>query len=213
MTLLLTLGKAFLVGGLICVIGQLLIDRTALTPGKILVLFVVCGVVLGGVGLYGPLADFAGEGAAVPIKGFGYALAKGTKEAVDCRRLPYSFENGSRRLRYFPSCTYSGSPAGAASVSSNTSENISRCAARITELDSIGTSTPNSLLLSFISLASRPKTMLLLRFQMPLIMLLTMCSHEDDTICSAFSLSSDSLPFFWLEKMSVLVKPGHTSPT
>ena len=61
MTLLLTLGKAFLVGGLICVIGQLLIDRTALTPGKILVLFVVCGVVLGGVGLYGPLADFAGE--------------------------------------------------------------------------------------------------------------------------------------------------------
>ena len=80
MTLLLTLGKAFLVGGLICVIGQLLIDRTALTPGKILVLFVVCGVVLGGVGLYGPLAEFAGEGAAVPITGFGYALAKGTKE-------------------------------------------------------------------------------------------------------------------------------------
>ena len=83
MTLLLALGKAFLVGGLICVIGQVLIDRTALTPGKILVLFVVCGVVLGGVGLYGPLAEFAGEGAAVPITGFGYALMKGTKEAID----------------------------------------------------------------------------------------------------------------------------------
>ena len=83
MTLLLALLKAFLVGGLICVLGQILIDRTMLTPGKILVLFVVCGVVLGAVGLYEPLASFAGEGAAVPITGFGYALVKGTKEAVD----------------------------------------------------------------------------------------------------------------------------------
>ena len=83
MTLLFALGKAFLVGGLICLCGQILIDRTSLTPGKILVLFVVCGVVLGGIGLYGPLADFAGEGAAVPITGFGYVLAKGTKDAVD----------------------------------------------------------------------------------------------------------------------------------
>ena len=85
MTLLLTVGKAFLCGGAICLVGQILIDRTALTPGKVLVLFVVCGVALGAVGLYGPFARFAGEGAAVPITGFGYALVKGTKEAIDAR--------------------------------------------------------------------------------------------------------------------------------
>ena len=60
MTLLLTVGKAFLCGGAICLVGQILIDRTALTPGKVLVLFVVCGVALGAVGLYGPFARFAG---------------------------------------------------------------------------------------------------------------------------------------------------------
>ena len=85
MTLLLTVGKAFLCGGAICLVGQILIDRTALTPGKVLVLFVVCGVALGAVGLYGPFARFAGEGAAVPITGFGWALIKGTKEAIDAR--------------------------------------------------------------------------------------------------------------------------------
>ena len=83
MTLLLAMVKAFLVGGAICLIGQILIDRTALTPGKVLVLFVVCGVVLGALGLYEPLVRFAGEGATVPITGFGWALAKGTREAVD----------------------------------------------------------------------------------------------------------------------------------
>ena len=83
MTLLWSLCKAFLVGGAICLLGQILIDKTALTPGKILVLFVVCGVVLGAAGLYAPLLSFAGEGAAVPITGFGYALVKGTREAVD----------------------------------------------------------------------------------------------------------------------------------
>ena len=83
MTLLLALLKAFAVGGAICLLGQILIDRTALTPGKVLVLFVVCGVVLGALGLYAPLVRFAGEGATVPITGFGWALAKGTKEAVD----------------------------------------------------------------------------------------------------------------------------------
>ena len=83
MTLLLTLGKAFLCGGAICLVGQILIDRTALTPGKVLVLFVVCGVALGAFGLYAPFARFAGEGAAVPITGFGYALVQGTKEAID----------------------------------------------------------------------------------------------------------------------------------
>ncbi|MDO4380490.1 MAG: stage V sporulation protein AE [Clostridia bacterium] len=82
MELFLALCKAFLVGGLICVIGQLLVDLTKLTPGKVLVLFVVCGVLLGAVGLYEPLAKWAGAGATLPLTGFGYNLAKGTKEAV-----------------------------------------------------------------------------------------------------------------------------------
>ncbi len=74
--------KAFVVGGLICVIGQLLIDLTKLTPAKILVLFVCAGVLLGGLGLYQPIIDFAGAGATVPLTGFGAALAKGVKEAI-----------------------------------------------------------------------------------------------------------------------------------
>ncbi len=74
--------KAFLIGGLICMVGQLLIDNTNLTPARILVLFVVLGVVLGGLGLYGPLADWAGAGATVPLTGFGNTLAQGTKEAI-----------------------------------------------------------------------------------------------------------------------------------
>ena len=74
--------KAFLVGGVICIIGQLLIDLTKLTPARILVLFVVSGVVLTAVGLYQPLMEFAGSGAAVPLVGFGYTLAMGVKEAV-----------------------------------------------------------------------------------------------------------------------------------
>ncbi len=73
--------KAFLIGGLICVIGQILIDKTRLTPARILTGFVVAGVILGAVGLYQPLADFAGEGAAVPICGFGNLMANGVKEA------------------------------------------------------------------------------------------------------------------------------------
>ncbi len=75
--------KAFVVGGLICVVGQLLIDFTKLTPARILVGFVVAGVILGAVGLYGPLVEFAGAGATVPLTGFGYNLAKGVKEAVE----------------------------------------------------------------------------------------------------------------------------------
>jgi len=75
--------KAFLVGGLLCVIGQLLIDKTKLTPARILVGYVVVGVLLEAVGLYEKLADFAGAGATVPLTGFGYNLAKGVKEAVD----------------------------------------------------------------------------------------------------------------------------------
>lgn len=75
--------KAFLIGGFICMIGQILMDTTKLTPARILVAFVVAGVFLGGVGLYKYVADWAGSGAAVPLTGFGYTLAKGTKEAVD----------------------------------------------------------------------------------------------------------------------------------
>lgn len=75
--------KAFLVGGLFCLIGQILIDKTTLTPARILVGYVVIGVVLGALGLYQPLVDFAGAGASVPLTGFGATLAKGVKEAVD----------------------------------------------------------------------------------------------------------------------------------
>ena len=71
--------NAFWVGGLICVIGQILIDKTKLTPARILVTFVVLGVVLTAVGLYKPLVDFAGAGATVPLSGFGYTMAEGIK--------------------------------------------------------------------------------------------------------------------------------------
>lgn len=75
--------KAFLVGGIICVIGQILMDKTKLTPARILVSFVVIGVFLGSIGIYEKLIDFAGAGATVPLTGFGSNLAKGVREAVD----------------------------------------------------------------------------------------------------------------------------------
>lgn len=74
---------AFLVGGLLCVIAQLLIDKTNMTPARILVLYVCSGVVLTAIGLYEPLVDFAGSGATVPLTGFGYAIAKGVERAID----------------------------------------------------------------------------------------------------------------------------------
>lgn len=74
---------AFVIGGAFCVVGQLLIDLTKLTPARILVSYVVAGVFLGAVGVYQPLIDFAGGGATVPLTGFGNLLAKGVKEAVD----------------------------------------------------------------------------------------------------------------------------------
>ena len=74
--------KAFVVGGLICVIGQIFIDRTKLTPARILVGFVVSGVILSALGLYERLVDFAGAGATVPLSGFGHLLAKGVRNAV-----------------------------------------------------------------------------------------------------------------------------------
>jgi stage V sporulation protein AE len=75
--------KAFIVGGLICVVGQVLIDRTKLTPARILVLYVVCGVVLGAIGLFSPLEEFAGSGATVPLLGFGAALVNGTRQIIE----------------------------------------------------------------------------------------------------------------------------------
>ena len=74
--------NAFIVGGLLCLIGQILIDKTKLTPARILVSYVVIGVILGGIGVYEPLAEFAGAGATVPLTGFGNLLAKGVKKAV-----------------------------------------------------------------------------------------------------------------------------------
>ena len=74
--------KAFIVGGIICLIGQILIDKTKLTPARILVIYVVSGVILGTLGVYEKLVEFAGAGATVPLTGFGYVLSKGVKEAV-----------------------------------------------------------------------------------------------------------------------------------
>ena len=86
--------KAFLVGGLICAVGQVLIDKTKLTPARILTLFVCAGVFLGAVGLYEPLVEWAGAGATVPLTGFGYNLAKGVKKAVEDSGLLGAFTGG-----------------------------------------------------------------------------------------------------------------------
>lgn len=81
MELLITLGKAFLVGGLFCAVGQVLIDKTKLTPARILVGYVVAGVLLSALGLYQPLVEFAGAGATVPLTGFGHLLATGVQKS------------------------------------------------------------------------------------------------------------------------------------
>lgn len=86
--------KAFAVGGFLCVIGQLLIDKTKLTPARILTAYVVSGVILGAVGLYQPLADWAGAGATVPLTGFGNTLAMGVKKAVETDGLLGVFTGG-----------------------------------------------------------------------------------------------------------------------
>ena len=79
--------NAFWVGGLICVVAQILIDKTNMTPARILVLYVVIGTILGGIGIYDKLVDFAGAGASVPLVGFGNVLAKGVMKAVDANGL------------------------------------------------------------------------------------------------------------------------------
>lgn len=87
MDILLQIIRAFLVGGLLCVIAQVLIDKTKLTPARILVSYVVAGVILGAIGIYKPIVDFAGAGATVPLTGFGYLISEGIREAVDKQGL------------------------------------------------------------------------------------------------------------------------------
>ena len=87
--------NAFLCGGIFCVIGQILIDKTPLTPAKILVCYVTAGVILSGLGLYQPLVDWGGAGATVPLTGFGHLLAKGVKKAVAEQGVLGAFTGGS----------------------------------------------------------------------------------------------------------------------
>jgi len=86
--------KAFVTGGIICLLGQILLSRTNMTPARILVLFVTLGVVLGAIGIYGPIVEFGGAGATVPLTGFGYALSKGMFTAVDESGLLGAFTGG-----------------------------------------------------------------------------------------------------------------------
>ena len=88
--------KCFIVGGLICIIGQILIDKTKLTPARILVVFVTIGAILGGLGIYQKLIDFAGCGATVPLTGFGNALAKGAIEEVGKSGILGAFIGGTK---------------------------------------------------------------------------------------------------------------------
>ena len=94
MEIVLKLLLAFLVGGAFCVVAQVLIDKTKLTPARILVGFVVAGVLLGALGLYGPLVERAGAGASTPRSGFGYLIYRGVREAVDQRGLIGAFTGG-----------------------------------------------------------------------------------------------------------------------
>lgn len=96
MDLFLQYVKCFVVGGVICIVGQILLDRTKLTTGKIMVLFLVAGAVLQAIGVYQPLVDFAGAGATVPISGFGYSLAKGAMEEVKSEGWLGAFTGGIR---------------------------------------------------------------------------------------------------------------------
>lgn len=94
MELLISCLKAFAVGGALCAVGQVLIDRTRLTPARILTIYVVAGVILGAVGVYQPLTDWAGAGASIPLTGFGNTLAKGVREAVADKGVLGAFTGG-----------------------------------------------------------------------------------------------------------------------
>ena len=88
--------SSFLFGGTLCLIGQIIIEKTKLTPARILVTYVVAGVVLGGMGLYKPIVEFAGAGATVPLTGFGYLISKGVREAVGEQGLLGALTGGLR---------------------------------------------------------------------------------------------------------------------
>lgn len=94
MNILITCLKAFLVGGALCAIGQIFIDKTRLTPARILSIYVVAGVVLGAIGLYEPFAEWAGAGATIPLTGFGNTLARGVREAVQENGVLGAFTGG-----------------------------------------------------------------------------------------------------------------------
>lgn len=94
MSVILEYIKVFLIGGALCAIGQLLIDKTRLTPARILTAYVVSGVILGAVGIYGPFAEWAGAGATVPLLGFGNTLARGVREAVAEKGVLGAFTGG-----------------------------------------------------------------------------------------------------------------------
>jgi stage V sporulation protein AE len=86
--------RVFLTGGFICLVGQVLIEKTSLTPARILSSYVVAGVILGAIGIYEPIAEWGGAGATTPLTGFGYALAKGMREAIDERGVLGIFTGG-----------------------------------------------------------------------------------------------------------------------
>lgn len=94
MELLIEYGKSFLIGGLLCLIGQILIDRTKLTPARILTTYVALGVLLGGLGIYEPFAKWAGAGATIPLLGFGNTLAKGVRKSVSEQGIIGIFTGG-----------------------------------------------------------------------------------------------------------------------
>lgn len=98
--------RTFLCGGVLCLIGQILIDKTSLTPAKILTMYVIAGVVLGAIGVYEPIAQWGGSGAAVPLTGFGYNLAKGVKEAVAAKGFLGAHDRWPHRRRWWHHSRY-----------------------------------------------------------------------------------------------------------
>ena len=109
MEMLLPYLKAFAVGGAFCALGQVFIDYTKLTPARILVAYVVAGVILGGLGIYQPIIDFAGAGATVPLSGFGALLAKGTREALGEKGLLGALTGGVTATAVSPPLSFSAS--------------------------------------------------------------------------------------------------------
>lgn len=94
MDIILSCARSFLIGGALCTVAQILVDKTMMTPARILVSYVVAGVILGAIGVYKPFIEFAGAGASTPLTGFGYLISKGVKESVDKEGLLGAFTGG-----------------------------------------------------------------------------------------------------------------------